>query len=140
MKTPTWLSSLTRTTSLQLTHTTSLQLTRTTPIQLTRTTLIVLTQFVLIQALLTQPVFAQSPITAITATYQTQLSSLSLYIAPPVGAGAFGGCTTSSFTYTFSIGLSNQYKLNSFNAGGSTYFVAPAGSATIRLRRVNNAN
>lgn len=42
--------------------------------------------------------------------------------------------------YTFSNGTSNQYKLTSFNANGSSYFEAPAAAATVKLRRVNNSN
>jgi hypothetical protein len=82
----------------------------------------------------------QSPVTSIAAAYQTQNSLIDLYTALPVGLGAFGGCTGTLYTYTFSNGLSNQYKLSSFNANGSTYLIAPASAATVKLRRVDNAN
>jgi hypothetical protein len=86
------------------------------------------------------PIKAQSPITAFSAGYQSTASSINSYNArPATGSNAFGSCTNTSFTYTFSNGASNQYKLNSFNANGSTFLVAPAASSTVRLRRVNNA-
>jgi len=83
---------------------------------------------------------AQSPITSFSAGYQNTASSVNSYSArPATGSGAFGSCSVTSYTYTFSNGTSNQYKLNSFNANGSTYLVAPAASSIVRLRRVNNA-
>jgi hypothetical protein len=86
-----------------------------------------------------QITLGQSAVTSISASYQQQASLVDLYTALPAGSGAFGGCTGSTFTYTFSNGLSNQYKLSSFNAGGNTYFTAPASAAIVRLRRVDNA-
>ena len=87
-----------------------------------------------------QTLMGQSPVTAISASYQSQSSLINLYIALPVGLGAFGSCTSTSYTYTFSNGAANQYKLNSFNTKGSTYLVAPSSPAVVRLRRVDNAN
>ncbi|HWK04868.1 MAG TPA: hypothetical protein VNS58_14605 [Puia sp.] len=84
--------------------------------------------------------YGQSPVTSFSASYVTTGSSVSSYTALPASPGSFGGCSPTSYLYTFSNGLSNQYKLNSFNANGSTYFVAPAASATVKLRRVNNSN
>ncbi|MBN8850446.1 MAG: hypothetical protein BGO55_31955 [Sphingobacteriales bacterium 50-39] len=86
------------------------------------------------------PLKAQSPITSFSAGYQSAASSVNSYAArPAAGSGAFGSCSVTSYTYTFSNGTSNQYKLNSFNANGSTYLVAPAASSIVKLRRVNNA-
>jgi len=85
-------------------------------------------------------VWGQSPVTSISATYQAQSGGISSYIATPVGSGAFGGCTTTSYTYTYNNGSSNQYVLNSFNAMGSSWLAAPTTAAKVRLRRVNNAN
>lgn len=82
----------------------------------------------------------QSPITSISASYQAQSSTISSYIATPVGSGAFGGCNSTSYTYTYSNGSSNQYVLSSFNAAGTAWLAAPATAAMVRLRRVDNAN
>ncbi|MES1160111.1 MAG: hypothetical protein ABUM51_05095, partial [Bacteroidota bacterium] len=84
--------------------------------------------------------YGQSPVTSFSASYLSAASSVSSYVALPASPGTFSGCSSTSFTYTFSNGSSNQYKLNNFNANGNTYFVAPASSATVLLRRVNNAN
>lgn len=85
-------------------------------------------------------VTAQSPVTVFSASYGPVSSSLSSYIALPAIPGTFSGCSSTNYTYTFSNGASNQYKLNSFNANGSTWFVAPAAPAAVKLRRVNNAS
>jgi len=86
------------------------------------------------------PLKAQSPITAFSAGYQSAASSVNSYTArPAAGSSAFGGCSSTSYTYTFSNGASNQYQLNSFNANGSTFLVAPAASSIVKLRRVSNA-
>ncbi len=84
------------------------------------------------------PLTAQSPITSYSASYQSASGSVQLYTALSVSLGAFGGCYGTLFTYSFSNGTSNQYKLNSFNANGNTYFVAPASASVVKLRRVNN--
>jgi len=83
---------------------------------------------------------AQSAITAFSASYQSAASSIDSYTAKPAaGSSAFSSCGNTTYTYTFSNGTSNQYKLNSFNANGSTFLVAPAASSFVKLRRVNNA-
>jgi len=84
------------------------------------------------------PAIAQSPITAISASYQSQTSSVSLYTALPVSPGAFSGCSGTLFTYTFSNGTANQYRLGTFSANGNSYMVAPAAASLVKLRRVNN--
>lgn len=87
-----------------------------------------------------QTTMGQSPITAISASYQSQTSSINNYTAlPAVGSGSFSSCTGTTYTYSFSNGTSNQYKLNSFNAGGNTWLAVPASAATVKLRRVDNA-
>jgi len=87
----------------------------------------------------TGPLKAQSPITSFSAGYEINASSVNSYTArPAAGSSAFGSCSAISYTYTFSNGASNQYKLNSFNANGSAYLVAPAASSIVKLRRVNN--
>jgi len=82
---------------------------------------------------------AQSPITAFSAYYQSNPGTVGLYTSLPVSIGSFSGCASKLYTYTFGNGASNQYKLNSFNANGNTYFVAPASASAVRLRRVNNS-
>ncbi|MDO6430644.1 hypothetical protein Q4E93_08600 [Flavitalea sp. BT771] len=82
---------------------------------------------------------AQSPVTQFSGSYSSVASSLGSYTAFPSGIGTFSGCSSTLYTYTFSNGSSNQYKLYSFNANGSTYFVAPGAAAAVKLRRVNNA-
>ncbi len=104
------------------------------------TSLPLLTAIGLFSLCLPPGVVAQKPVTAISAGYLTQSSTINLYKAQPVGSGAFGGCSSTSYTYTFSNGSANQYKLNSFNAGGSTYIVAPGSAGQVKLRRVDNAN
>lgn len=81
----------------------------------------------------------QSPITAISASYQSQTSSVNNYTALPASPGSFSGCSGTTYTYTFSNGTSNQYKLNNFYAAGNTYVPAPA-SAVVKLRRVDNTH
>jgi hypothetical protein len=83
---------------------------------------------------------SQSPITTISAAYQSSSSTVNSYTAQTAaGSGAFSSCLGNSFTQTFSNGTSNQYKLNSFNAGSNTYFPAPGVTAMVKLRRVDNA-
>jgi hypothetical protein len=82
----------------------------------------------------------QSPVTSISASYQTQPATIGSYIATPIGSGAFGGCNTTSYTYTFSNTGSNQYVLNSFNAAGSSWLAVPTGAAKVRLRRIDNSS
>jgi hypothetical protein len=82
---------------------------------------------------------AQSPVTQFSGSYSPATSSLGSYTALPSSIGTFSGCASTTYTYTFSNGSSNQYKLYSFNANGSTYFVAPGAAAAVKLRRVNNA-
>ena len=84
--------------------------------------------------------YGQSPVTSFSASYITTASTVSSYAALPASPGSFSGCSATTYTYTFSNGTSNQFQLNSFNANGSSYFVAPASSAIVKLRRVNNAN
>jgi hypothetical protein len=82
---------------------------------------------------------AQSPVTQFSGFYSPASGSLGSYTALPSGIGTFSGCSSTTYTYTFGNGSSNQYKLSSFNAHGSTYFVAPGAAATVKLQRVNNA-
>lgn len=82
----------------------------------------------------------QSPVISFSASYITTASSVNNYTALPASPGTFGACSSTPYTYTFSNGSANQFKLNSFSANGSTYLVAPGASATIKLRRVNNTN
>ena len=83
----------------------------------------------------------QSPVTSFAASYIAAPGAVSNYQALPAGSqGAFAGCSATTDTYTFGNGTANQYKLSSFNANGSTYFIAPAAAAVVRLRRVDNAN
>jgi len=84
--------------------------------------------------------YGQSPITSFSAAYVTTSSTVSSYTALPASPGSFSGCSATTYTYTFSNGTSNQFQLNSFNVNGSSYLVAPAASATVKLRRVNNSN
>lgn len=84
--------------------------------------------------------YGQSPITSFSASYVTTLSTLDSYTALPASQGTFSGCSSTTYQYTFSNGISNQYKLNSFNANGLSYLVAPAAAATVKLRRVDNTN
>jgi hypothetical protein len=82
----------------------------------------------------------QSPVTSFSASYVTAVSSVNNYTALPANPGVFSACYATSYTYTFSNSAANQFRLNSFNANGSSYFVAPASTATVKLRRVNNSN
>lgn len=87
-----------------------------------------------------QPVLqAQSAVTSISAGYVTTATPTS-YLALPASPGTFSGCSSTLYTYNFSSGTSNQYKLNGFNAGGNTYLVAPGSLGTVKLRRINNTN
>ena len=93
--------------------------------------------------LCTCPAFlqGQSPVTSFNASYITTASSVGNYPATPAGnQGAFSGCSAATYTYTFSNGTANQYKLNNFNANGSSWFLSPGTAGVVRLRRVNNAN
>lgn len=83
---------------------------------------------------------AQSPVTSFFASYVTTASSVSNYTAVPASPGTFGACSSTPYIHTFSNGASNQLQLKNFNANGNTYFVAPASTATVKLRRVNNSN
>ncbi|HTI07723.1 MAG TPA: hypothetical protein VL832_04175 [Puia sp.] len=84
--------------------------------------------------------YGQSPVTSFSAAYVSAASPISSYTALPASPGTFSGCSSTSYLYTFSNGISNQLKLNSFNANGNSYFIAPASAATVKLRRVNNSN
>ena len=97
---------------------------------------------VFLAGILCQPALrGQAPITAFSASYIAASSAVNNYIAQPaLSSGAFNGCSSTSYLYTFSNGVSNQYRLNNFIANGNTFFIAPASAATIKLRRVNNAN
>lgn len=85
------------------------------------------------------PLTAQSPIISFSASYQSASSAVGQYVAKPVVQGTFSSCSSTQYTYTFSNGTSNQYKLTSFHANGNTFFVAPASASVVRLRRVNNS-
>ena len=89
-----------------------------------------------------QPIRAQSPITSIAASYTGSSGGLLSYLSlPALLSGAFSSCASTSYTYSYNNGSSNQFKLTSFNANGVSYLVAPTLNAgVVRLRRVNNSN
>lgn len=89
-----------------------------------------------------RPVQAQSPITSIGGSYYNSSGSLLSYLnLPALLSGAFSGCTSTSYTYTYKNSSTNQYQLNSFTSSGNTYLVAPTLNAgALKLRRVNNGN
>ncbi len=82
----------------------------------------------------------QSPVTSFSASYVTAASSVNNYTALPASPGTFGACSSTSYTYAFSKDASNLLPLQYFNANGSAYFVSPASTAIVKLRRVNNSS
>lgn len=84
---------------------------------------------------------AQSPITSFSGGYTASSSSILSYLSlPALLSSAFSGCTATSYNYSYNNGSSNQFKLNSFNASGVSFLVAPSTAGVVKLRRVNNTN
>lgn len=87
------------------------------------------------------PVQAQSPVVALTTTYNSTTSSITAYSNTPAdNSGSFTTCVTTPYNYSFNNGSDNALKLLNITANGQNYFIVESAPAIIKLRRVNNAN
>lgn len=84
---------------------------------------------------------AQSPVLAFNAAYVSATGSVASYAATPAtNAGSFTGCRTQNSRYTFSNGSDNALRLVDITVNSINYVVSNSLPATVKLRRVNNAN